>query len=223
MVPLKIFNDGAIQELSNDAFAQSIIDICENHRNDKRALAFAFILYDFENAQIFKILNDRNYWSALHTISGKYLSIYYIPSSESTFGEDLDAVSDREKRGLYQIDGNNGVSNIQPMLKKYLELDENVKNPSILFFQVEGNMISDYFLIELLEERIEDSFIELKEYVSSAVDRLKMIDPENYGNFQPIFESLKQGVKSKKFRRVLFKGVHKFPINLLISWITGKV
>jgi hypothetical protein len=78
MVPLKIFNDGMIQELSNDAFSQSIIDVCEKHRNDKRALAFAFILYDFENPQIFKILNDRNYWNALHIISGKYLSIYYI-------------------------------------------------------------------------------------------------------------------------------------------------
>ncbi len=56
MVPLKIFNDGMIQELSNDAFAQSIIDVCEKHRDDKRALAFAFILFDFESPQIFKIL-----------------------------------------------------------------------------------------------------------------------------------------------------------------------
>jgi hypothetical protein len=223
MVSVKIFNDGMIQELSNDAFAHSIIDVCEKHRNDKRALAFAFILYDFENPQILKILNDRNYWNALHTISGKYLSIYYIHSRENTFGEDLDAVDGREQRGLYPIVGNNNLSTILPMLKRYLKLNEDVKNPSILFFQVDGTVISDYFLIELFEERIEDSFLELKDYVSSAVDRLKTIDPENYGNFQPIFESLKQGVKSIKFRRVLFRNVQKFPISLLISWIIGKV
>jgi hypothetical protein len=109
------------------------------------------------------------------------------------------------------------------MLKRYLKLNEDVKNPSILFFQVDGTMISDYFLIELFEERIEDSFLELKDYVSSAVDQLKIIDPDNYGNFQPIFESLKQGVKSTKFRRVLFKNAQKFPISFLISWIIGKV
>ena len=76
MVPLKLLNDGNIQELSSDTFSQSIIDVCEKHRIDSRALAFAFILYDFNNPQIFKILNDRDYWNALHTISGKYLSIY---------------------------------------------------------------------------------------------------------------------------------------------------
>ena len=108
------------------------------------------------------------------------------------------------------------------MLKRYLELNEVVKNPSILFFQVEGTLISDYFLIELLEEKIEESFLELKAYVSSAVDRLKMIDPENYGNIQPIFESLKQGVRSTKFRKALFRNVQNFPVQLLISWILGK-
>ncbi len=109
------------------------------------------------------------------------------------------------------------------MLKNYLELDEDAKIPSILFFQVEDALISDYFLIELSEEKIEESFLELRDYIVSAVDRLKMIDPDNYGNFQPIFESLKQGVKSTRFRRVLFKNVQKFPVQLLISWFVGKV
>ncbi|MDH3567857.1 MAG: hypothetical protein OEM61_10970 [Desulfobacteraceae bacterium] len=223
MVPLKLLNDGNIQELSSDTFSQSIIDVCEKHRIDSRALAFAFILYDFNNPQIFKILNDRDYWNALHTISGKYLSIYYIHSTEKSFGEDLNSNDGREQRGLYPITGKYNPNIILPMLKKYLNLSEVVKNPSILFFQVDGTMISDYFLIDLFEERIEESFLELKDYVSSAVDRLKMIDPENYENFQPIFESLKQGVKSKKFRRVLFTNVQTFPINLLIGWIVGKV
>ena len=223
MVPLKLLKDGRIHELSTDAFGQSIIDICEKHRKENRALAFAFILYNFENPQISKILNDRNYWNALNTISGQYLSIYYIHSRENTFGEDLAAISDREQRGLYPIDGKNKLGAVLPMLKRYLKLNEDVKNPSILFFQVEGNFISDYFLIKLLEEKIEESFLELKDYVSSAVDRLKMIDPENYGNVQPIFESLKQGVRSTKLRKVVFRKVQKFPVQLFISWILGKV
>jgi hypothetical protein len=222
MVPIKLLKDGRIHELSTNAFGQSIIDVCEKHRKENRALAFAFIIYNFENPQISKILNDRNYWNALNTISGQYLSIYYIHSRENTFGEDLAAISDREQRGLYPIDGNNlGV--VLPMLKRYLELDEDVKNPSILFFQVEGNLISDYFLIKLVEEKIEESFLELRDYISSAVERLKMIDPENYGNIQPIFESLKEGVRCTRLRKVVFRKVQKFPVQLLLSWILGKV
>ena len=127
MVPLKLFKDGRIHELSTDAFGQSIIDVCEKHRKENRALAFAFILYNFENPQIFKILNDRNYWNALNTISGQYLSIYYIHSRENTFGEDLAAISDREQRGLYPIECKNNLGAVLPMLKKYLKLNVNFR------------------------------------------------------------------------------------------------
>jgi len=223
MVPLRLYKDGLIHELSNDAFSQSIIDICEQHRKEKGALAFAFILYDFENPQICKILDDRNYWNALNTISGQYLSIYYIHSRENTFGQDLAVINEREQRGLYPIEGKKQLKSVLPMLKNYLALDEDVKIPSILFFQVEGALISDYFLIELFEEKIEESFLELKSYIESAINRLKMIKPENYGNFQPIFQSLKKGVKFTKLRKVLFRNVQKFPVQLLVSWIIGKV
>jgi len=222
MVPLKILSDGTIRDLSQKAFAQSIIDMCQKHRNDGRALAFAFILYDFTNPEISKVLNDREYSSALHTISGHYLSIYYIHSREETFGEDLDAVSGVENRALYPIKADNSPDMMLPVLKRYLKTDEEVKNPSILFFQVDADMISDYFLIKLSEERVEDSFLELKAYISSAVDRLQMISKENYGNLQPIFECLKEGVKSVRFRRVLFKRPQRFPINLLVNWIVSK-
>ena len=58
MVPLRLLKDDAIHELTTEAFHQSIIDVCNKHREESRALAFAFILYDFENPQINKILND---------------------------------------------------------------------------------------------------------------------------------------------------------------------
>jgi len=222
MVPIKILKDGRIHELSTDAFGQSIIDVCEKHRKENRALAFAFIIYNFENPQISKILNDKNYWNAINTISGKYLSIYYIHSYENTFGEDLLTISDYEQRGLYPIESKNSLDTVLPMLKRYLELDEDVKNPSILFFQVEGNLISDYFIIKLLEEKIEESFLELKDYISSAVERLKMIDPKYYGNIQTIFESLKHGVRSTNLRKVFFKKVQKIPLMFFINLFSGK-
>lgn len=222
MVPLKIFKNGTVRELNTDDFSNGIFELCEKHREESRALAFAFLIYDFCNPQIIKVLEDADYWNALDTISGKFLSIYYIHSRERNFAEDLATANDIERRGMHPITAGIPFNNLLPMLKKYLALDNNVKLPSILFFQVEGKLISDYFLIELSEESIEKSFIELKDYIVAAVERLKMIDPENYGNFQPIFESLKQGVESTRFRKVLFRNVQKFPVQLLLSWLIGK-
>ncbi len=222
MVPLKIFKDGKIHATHTDEFSSGIIELCKTHREENRALAFAFLIYDFQNPQTIKVLEDEDYWNALDTISGKFLSIYYINSKEKSFAEDLEAASDVERRGMHEIDTGIPIDHLLPMLKQYLALDGNVTLPSILFFQVEENLISDYFLIELFEESIEKSFIELKDYIVTAVERLKMIDPENYDNFQPIFESLKQGVDSTRFRKVLFRKVQKFPVQLLLSWLVGK-
>lgn len=222
MVPLKIFKNGSVHELNNKDFSNGIIELCEKHREESRALAFAFLIYDFRNPQTIKVLEDTDYWNTLDTISGKFLSIYYIHSRERTFAEDLAAANDVERRGMHAINAGITIDKLLPMLKKYLALDNNVKLPSILFFQVEGKLISDYFLIELSEESIEKSFIELKDYIVAAVERLKMIDRENYGNFQPIFENLKQGVDSTRFRKVLFRNVQKFPVQLLLSWLIGK-
>ena len=222
MVPLKVFQNGSIHELSFDNFTGGIVELCEQHREQNRALAFAFLIYDFRNPQIIKVLEDVDYWNALNSISGNLLSIYYINSHEKKFAEDLAEASDIERRAMHPITTGKPFSNLLPMLKNYLSLDDNVKLPSILFFQVDGSLISDYFLVELAEESIEKSFIELKNYIVVAVERLRKIDPENYNNSQPIFESLKQGVESTKFRTVLFRNVQKFPVQLLLSWLLGK-
>jgi hypothetical protein len=223
MVPLKIFQDGRVHELSTKDFSEGIIELCEKHRNEGRALAFAFLLYDFQNPQIIKVLEDRDYWNALNATSGKYLSIYYIHTKERFFAEDLNASNGVEKRGMHPISGGVDIDNIVPILKRYLALETNVKMPSILFFQVEGALISDYFLIELFEETIEKSFIELKDYILEAVASLKRIDPTCYENYQPIFECLKREVKSKRFRKVSFGNVQKFPVQLLINWFLGNI
>lgn len=190
MVPLKVFENGSIHELNSDDFCNGIIELCVKHRKEGRAIAFAFLLYDFCNPQIIKVLEYIDYWNALNTISGKLLSVYYLHSQDRIFAENLVAVDQVERRGLYSLDALSSIDSILPMLKKYLALDDNVKLPSIFFFQTEGKIISDYFLIELSEDHIEESFLELKNYIEAAVDKLEMIDSENYENYQPIFESL---------------------------------
>lgn len=223
MVPLKILIDGTIISLEKNEFEGGITQLCERHKEENRALAFAFLIYDSENPQIIKILDDTEYWRALDNISGKLLSIYYIHSKEKIFGEDLKAASGIEKRSMYAGTTEGRYETVVPMLKHYLALENNVHLPSILFFQTEGSLITDYFIVELKEEKIEDSFIELKSYIIAAVDRLKIIEKENYGNARGIFENLKQGVAFEKNKKVIFNSVQKFPIQLLLSWFADKI
>lgn len=92
-----------------------------------------------------------------------------------------------------------------------------------MFFQTFGGMITDYFLVELKEEKIEDCFLELKSYIKAAVERLKMIEEDNYSNYSGIYENLKQGVEFEENKKFIFRTIQKFPVQLLISWIAGKI
>ena len=112
MVPLKVFENGSIHELKSADFSHGIIELCEKHREESRALAFAFLIYDFCNPQTIKVLEDVDYWNALNTISGKYLSIYYIHSREKQFAEDLVGADDFETRGMHPINAGGSFSHV---------------------------------------------------------------------------------------------------------------
>ena len=61
-----------------NSFTECMISICNEHKKANRVLAFAFILYDFENPHLWKVLNDQVYWLALNEISGKYLTVFSL-------------------------------------------------------------------------------------------------------------------------------------------------
>lgn len=70
-----------------------------------------------------------------------------------------------------------------------------MRYPSILFFQVNQNSVTDSLLIQLDEEMIEASFLELKSYLDSAARTLKKIELENKFNIDIIFDNLESSVK----------------------------
>lgn len=59
-----------------NSFVEKMIGIDNQHRDEMRAMAFAFILYDFRNPHLRKILDDSEYWLALNHISGEYLTVF---------------------------------------------------------------------------------------------------------------------------------------------------
>lgn len=224
MVPLRFRKDGQFYHLGNDEFKNSILELCNLHRQENRALCFCFLFHDYSNPQIFKILSDDDYWNALHEISGDFLSIFYIATDEKVFGQDLHENDGIEKRGLHELKTEQDFGNvIKPILKQYFEIEEPIHLPSLIFFQVDGKGVTDYFAVELNEQRIEESFLELRDYIANSVNTLKEIQPINYTNSQAIFNLLRNTVEGRNLKRRIFKSTQSFPMNLLLGWVISKV
>jgi hypothetical protein len=204
-----------------DSFSNYLIQTCRQHKSKRQALAFAFIVYDFDNHTIIDILEKKNYWSTLDKISSKVLSVFYINSRDSYYKKRQEEIYQDE---LLQEDDSSDekyISLLVPIkieptptdnaisfIKSEFELDENIKTPFVLFFQIDNdNKISDSFIVGLKQDKLEDAFLELRDIIKNAVESLDKVLPENYKNHQEIFNLIKEGVNSGQFYDFVSKKV----------------
>ncbi|WPU92487.1 hypothetical protein SNE25_24475 [Mucilaginibacter sabulilitoris] len=215
MVPLVFKNDEKFDALS---FYEYLLTICEKHKDESRALAFAFLIYDFKDHTVNKILKDKSYWNALDAISGKFLSIFYIDSADRYYKKRHQEIYRERIKEQNSRSGEGAISffvpivlkptpieRAGPFLKDSFVIDKAVKTPLVLFFQTNNNAITDSFIVELKEEKLEDAFIELKDLIKEAAAALSGVEEKYLGNDREIFNLLKEGVKSKSFLRVFNK------------------
>ena len=165
MIP--IFEETAEGRLgySFEEFKRAFLDICEQHRSEGRALAFAFILYDFTQPEVGKMLRDRDYWRALHEISGHYLTVFSFHVQEPR------EAYDREWRLMVGVGPvNDPGMKTQLILKSYFELEERLELPAVLFFQTDEAGIAGYYLVRLSVRGVEEAFNEIRDLLSIAAE-----------------------------------------------------
>lgn len=219
----KIHNHIKEESYDFESFKEQMLNICMKHRADGRAQAFAFILFDFTNPHISKIINDRDYWLAFEEISGEYLTVFTLHyKDKNRADEDFDI----RKRVFYRLTNvttdKNPSKCMEEIVKQYFGENYELKFPAVLFFQVKDNRVSDSLLIELKEEAIEPAFMELRDYIKSAVKAIKSMDPVDIKNSTTVFDTLESSVKSTKWLK-LIKRVIKDGGNILglISSVKG--
>jgi hypothetical protein len=220
MIPIKLQSEKELTDISPNELQDKILEICKRYHSENRALAFAFIFFDFNNPSISEVLSNFKYWKALDTISGKYLTVFHFNYAEEYFAEDLKRFEGIERRQMHNFGTDPAILS---GIKNFIELDQNIKIPSILFFQTDGKKILDYFIIELKEERIEESFLEIRDYIKSAVDSLSGVQDEYKDNRQPIFNLIKSRVTSTQMKKNFKKRIDTFPLNLFLGWLVGKM
>lgn len=200
---------------SYNLFEEYFLKICNSHRDEDRALMFAFILYDFENPQIAKILNDANYWLSLHSISGEYLTVFSLHYKPEDMKQRIQEIMRSKMRGetskeMLQIPTlQNPSKDTNKLIKKYFGDDIVVKYPSVLFFQVDKENVINHRFIQLDENRLEDSFSELKNYIKVAVESLNGVLRENKKNYLELFNLVDSSVAGTRQRIQIHKGIKK--------------
>lgn len=196
---------------SYEQFEKEFLNICNAHRNDDNALVFAFLLYDFENGQIAKILNDPDYWLSLNAISGNFLTVFSLHYKATDMKDKLmEMMKQKMNSGANKEMGmiptfQNPSSDTNNLIKKYFGNNIEIKYPSVLFFQVKNNAVSDYRLVQLDEKQIEAGFLELRKYIEAAANALNKVNRENKNNVDELFSlvdvsvaGIRQGIQIKK-------------------------
>lgn len=223
------------EQFTQSSFREYLLSLCEKHKKEGRALAFAFIVYDFEDNTIQEILGNERYWMSLDKISGKYLTIFYINSENSYLEKRLEEIYFDE---LSESSSNDGImhnmrqiySRSTPLdqtinfLKDEFGISEYIKHPFVIFFQSDGEKLLDSFVVALNDQKLEDSFLELKFHIKNAVDSVSIVSKENYNNHQEIFNLIKSDVKNgKTLRFIKTKIVPKFGtvFSLVKTILTG--
>ncbi|MEZ7499845.1 hypothetical protein QO200_13985 [Flavobacterium sp. Arc3] len=188
-----------LEDGHSESLEEYILQICHQHKTENRAMAFAFIVSDLDDPQIIKLLRDKDYLQALNKISSRYLTVFYLNNDyvDETINKAGKSDIIRFEFGIERVDAPGNYSPkylVQNLLNR-----ENLPSPSILFFQVIDNIITDHTFAQIREDRIEDAFIEMKQIIKTAIESLSTVKDENRENSSELFNLLKLSIESSEY------------------------
>ena len=181
MMPVILSGKGKAGEISFHEFEEKFLAICRSHKENNRALAFAFILYDFEHAEIVKVLQDPAYWAALDRISGNYLTVFSFHAGKTQ--------ANRER---------NEFSGPRRFIHDAFGVDLPEARPAVLFFQVLPDSVSDWYLVTIQAETVDQAFVEIRDVFRSAVASVADVQPEFRQNSTEVFNLIRTALRKRK-------------------------
>jgi hypothetical protein len=139
------------------------------------------------------VIDDKHYWKSLNKISGKTISVLYLPTA-------------------YNDQGRDGFNN---SIEALFEIQNPEKKSNIIIFQVdiEGTITEDY-IYSIKENNFEEIYLEISELLKEIVASQQYITVENMGNYQELFDLAINNVKTFRIKS-FFK--RTFPIAMNIT------
>ncbi|CAM4344472.1 hypothetical protein [Flavobacterium terrigena] len=190
MFPIYIDRLRTGEGISVESFVKTFKEICTEHQKNGNASSFVFIIHDFTNPEITKVLEDRNYFNALDEISGNNLTIFYLHLTPEKNKRVKFLGEERLVRDMTR--------EMNDFLIQEFKLEETISTPAILFFQIKNKEIIDFFFCSLTERTTEKAFLEIENLVQKNVSVIKQIATENKQNYPEIFTLIKNEIDSVK-------------------------
>ena len=147
MTPIYEQGQGQGIGYSLETFLKRFNEICQEHLQSKRAIAFAFIFYDFDNRHFRKILKNQGVFAQLDRLAGKQLSIFYLHTKNAQTAEDFNKIF---------------------LLK--LGISDPLHLPSVVFFKVNNGKATDILLAELNSANSIHGFKELSDVIEDYIN-----------------------------------------------------
>lgn len=189
------------QSYSFERFEDEFLKICNEHISQGRATLFAFLLYDLRTPQIEKILEDRSYWGALNAVAGPYLTVF-------AFHRDAPPAAPMvERRWLHSITpASSEFASV--ILQRYFSLDGDYAAPSLLFFQVDDNGVSDSFFAKIRSEKVEDAYLEIRNVLEGAASMVKHVGSA-VADRHRLFDLIEREIKGRNIASQLIRAAKK--------------
>ena len=182
MVPIFLRGADGGKDYYREDFPQAFFELCKSHRKENRALAFAFILCDFNNAEVFKVLQDHDYWAALDNLSGEYLTIFSFHIAPETQRQ-----QSADQPGMLRAEHRNAFTLANTFISELVHVQYKSGEAAVLFFQVEGAEVVGAHLVHLEASKVEESFNEIRALIKDVVESVSRVQPQFKGNSTEIF------------------------------------
>jgi len=191
------YTQDGLADYGPDYFVEQFLSICAEHRDQNRALLFAFLLYDFNHPHVMKVLQDIHYWNGLDTLSGSSISVFAFHSPANT----------HEPPAANRLPAFN--EPVTSILDEHFGITD-ATMPTLLFFQVADEQIIGQHLVQLSATTIESAFGEINSVLKDAVSAVSNVSPENYGNAQEIFNLVSNTLGQRQTVESVQRAVRSF-------------
>lgn len=219
------------KSFDQQTFYSHLTQLCSQRIAANRMVTFAFILYDQSNANVCKLLKDVEYVQALNDISREYLDIFYIDAHNYVIPRRNNYSQHRNSFSM-----NGGMSFMSPMnvgsttldrINKYFKdfcgLDEDLKAPCVLFFQVENELVTDNFVMVLNDESVDIAFNELRRHIKNAVSVRKTNSVNELNEQNKMFKRIRNQVKNGQNWYVIQSKFLPKACNMVFSVLIKKI
>lgn len=165
------------------SFVREVMAVCEDHRNQGRALLFAFLLFGSRDPEVMKVINDRDYWRALDHEAGEYLTVFVMTSPLS------DPRSPRQRWNEFE---QGAAVRALEVLKNHFRAPEEVQLPCLTLFQVKDGEVIDGFAARIVGESSDATYRCIKGHFTLVRDALLDLREENKKQDQEIFSLVRR-------------------------------